>query len=571
MNHQINLVDLDKDALKANLLTYLKNTDIGKQYDLDSDGTAIKMLVDLFSYNTLIWLHYLHLINKESFISTAQRTDSISKLLESTGFTVNNKNSAIALVQFTKTTSGLAQVDRFATCRGIASSNSTSNFYYIDELKTLDSVTSLPFYGGTQLIKELRINVNLDTQEYKIENPNVDIRTVRVSVNSVYWDNFTNDPTKDTNENSQVFFIVKKGKYYYLKFGKDLQSENINGFGKSIIESDVILLSYVVSSGSQGNGGIITSLSSNNTKSLPDVSITSNVASGGYDSPDLNYLKYIGTRYHSYKGLITKSDYEIAITSSGYLPSYTSVENKVAVFDGQNHNNNYGKIYFSVMDLGVDSDQIQSLISILQSKAIFGLVIEYLESQNYTGYLTLSCTRDPFRTTKTTGQLKDDYERAIQNAYGINEFNNSISKSNLILLATETDSGLILKDSNISISFKKTINLNENKTLYFYNPIESITTDLVSSNLSTSSVKFVSTTTTVPELNGFRYINATLSNGTVVKSKVGVYNPTTGFILFYDNVSVTDNFTITITPNTDQITPIKNMAVKYEVSSLTVT
>jgi len=265
MNHQINLVDLDKDALKANLLTYLKNTDIGKQYDLESDGTAIKMLVDLFSYNTLIWLHYLHLVNKESFISTAQRTDSVSKLLEATGFTINNKNSAIALVQFTKTTSGLAQVDRFAVCRGLGTSNSNNNFYYVDELVTLDATTSLPFYGGTQLVKELRINVNLDTQEYKIENPNVDVRTVRVSVNSVYWDNFTNDPTKDTNENSQVFFVVKKGKYYYVKFSKDLQTENINAIGKSIIESDTVLLSYVVSSGAAGNGAILSTLTSNNT------------------------------------------------------------------------------------------------------------------------------------------------------------------------------------------------------------------------------------------------------------------------------------------------------------------
>jgi len=571
MNHQINLVDLDKDALKANLLTYLKNTDIGKQYDLESDGTAIKMLVDLFSYNTLIWLHYLHLVNKESFISTAQRTDSVSKLLEATGFTVNNKNSAIALVQFTKTTSGLAQVDRFAVCRGLGTSNSNNNFYYVDELVTLDATTSLPFYGGTQLVKELRINVNLDTQEYKIENPNIDVRTVRVSVNSVYWDNFTNDPTKDTNENSQVFFVVKKGKYYYVKFGKDLQTENINAIGKSIIESDTVLLSYVVSSGAAGNGVILSTLTSNNTKSVPTVSITSNVSSGGYDSPDLNYLKYVGTRYHSYKGLITKSDYEVAITSSGYLPSYTSVENKVAVFDGQNHNNNYGKIYYSVIDLGVDSDQIQALTTILQSKAIFGLNIEYLESENYIGYLTLSCTRDPLRTTKTSGQLRNDYESAIQTAYGTNEFNNSISKSNLILLATETDPGLIVKDSNISILFKKTININQSKTLYFYNPIESITTDLVSSNLSTSSVKFVSTSTAVPELSGFKYIDATLSNGTVVKSKVGIYNSTTGFILFYDSVDVDDDFTITITPNTDQITPTKNMAVKYEISSISVT
>jgi hypothetical protein len=94
---------------------------------------------------------------------------------------------------------------------------------------------------------------------------------------------------------------------------------------------------------------------------------------------------------------------------------------------------------------------------------------------------------------------------------------------------------------------------------------------LVASSLSASSVKFVSTSTNVPELNGFKYIDAVLSNGTTVKSKVGVFNPTTGFILFYDGVTVSEEFDLTITPNTDQITPIQNMAVSYEISSISVT
>jgi len=571
MNYEINLVDLDKDELKANLITYLKGTDVGKQYDLDTDGTAIKMLVDLFSYNSLIWMHYLHFVNKESFISTAQRSDSASKLLESVGFTVNNTNSALSLVTFTKTNSSLAQVDRFAVVRGRNATNSLQNFYYVDELKTLDFATTLPFYAGTNLVKEAKIQVDLQNQEYKITSENVDVRTIRVSVNSIYWSNFTNNSLQDTDENSQIFFVVKKGKYYYLKFGKDLQTENINAIGKSVTGADSVLLSYVVSSGTEGNGVVIDEFVSNNTKTIPSVLIGSTTSSGGYDSPDLNYLKYIGPRYYGYQGLITKSDYEAAIVASGYLSDYTEIENKIAVFDGQNHNNNYGKIYYSIIGFDVGDDEVEAITTILQNKAIFGLNVEYKASENFVGSLTISCTRDGSKTTKSIGQLRNEYEQAITNAYGTLKFNNAISKSSLITLATEVDPGLVVKDSNISISIAKTININQSKAIYFYNPISSITTDLVTSNLSTSSVKFVSTTTNVPELNGFKYIDAVLSNGTTVKSKIGVFNPTTGFILFYDGTSVSDDFDITITPNTDQITPIQNMAVDYEISSITVT
>jgi hypothetical protein len=571
MNYEINLVDLDKDALKANLITYLKGTDVGKQYDLDTDGTAIKMLVDLFSYNSLIWMHYLHFVNKESFISTAQRSDSVSKLLEAVGFTVNNTNSALSLVTLTKTNSSLAQVDRFAVVRGRNTANSLQNFYYVDELKTLDFATTLPFYAGTNLVQEAKIKVDLQNQEYKIENESVDVRTIRVSVNSVYWTNFTNNPLQDTNENSQVFFVVKKGKYYYLKFGKDLQTENINAIGKSITGADSVLLSYVVSSGVEGNGVVVDEFVSNNTKSVPSVLISSTTSSGGYDTPDLNYLKYVGPRYYGYQGLITKSDYEAAIVASGYLSSYTDVANNIAVFDGQNHNNNYGKIYYSIIGFDVGDDEVEAITTLLQNKAVFGLNVEYKASENFVGSLTISCTRNGSKTTKSVGQLRNEYEQAITDAYGTLKFNNAISKSNLITLATEVDPGLIVKDSNITITVAKTINLNESKAIYFYNPISSITTELVTSSLSTSSVKFVSTSTNVPELNGFKYIDAVSSNGTTVKSKVGVFNPTTGFILFYDGVTVSEEFDLTITPNTDQITPIQNMAVSYEISNISVT
>lgn len=571
MNYEINLVDLDKDSLKQNLITYLKTTEVGKQYDLDTDGTAIKMLVDLFSYNTLIWLHYLHYVNKESFISTAQRTDSLSKLLQTVGFTLNNKNSAFSLVTFAKTNASLAQIDRFAVVRGRNANNSLQNFYYLDDLKTLDNTTTLPFYAGTGLVKQIPIKIDLDNQEYKIENENVDIRTIRVSVNSIFWTNYTNNPLQDTDENSQIFFVIKKGKYYYLKFGKNLQSQDINSIGKSITGSDIVTLSYVISSGTVGNNVKITELVSNGTKTIPVVLISSTLSSGGYDTPDLNYLKYIGPRYYGYNGLITKSDYEAAIASSGYLSSYTDVANKIAVFDGQNHNNNYGKIYYSIIGYDVGDVTIQSITDILQAKAVYGLNVVYKASENFTGNITMACTRDASKTTKTTGQLRNELEDAIENNYGTLKFNNSISKSALITLATEVSPGLVVKDSNISFTFTKAINLTENKTVYFYNSISSITTDLVSSNLSTSSVKFISTTTSVPELNGFKYIDAVLSNGTTVKSKIGVFNSTTGFVLFYDGLTVADEFDMTITPNTDQITPVQNMAVEYAISSITIT
>lgn len=574
MTQPINLVDLDYDTLKANLVTYLKSTDVGQQFDLDSPNTAIDMINGLFTYNTLIWLHYLHILNNESFISSAKNVESVSKLLQITGFTPPTKKSSLALVTFTKTDANLAQIDRFATMRARNSNNNQINFYHVGPRTTIDTSSTFEFYAGTKLIKELTINVDLDNQEYQISDKDVDIRTVLVSVNGTYWTNYTNEPVVGTTEESKIFFLVKKADYYYVKFGKNLQSEDINSIGKSIISTDIVKLSYVVASGQQGNGvafNSITQFSSNNGLSIPAATVTSTTSTGGFDVPDINYLKYLGPRYYGYSSLVTKSDYEAAIAASGYVPDETTIGNQIAVFDGQDYNNFYGKIYYSIIGLGADSSQVTSLTSKLSAKSIVGLAIEYLESDDFTGKLSLAITYDSRKTNKSASQLRSELIVGINNAYGNNQFNHAISKADLITLVTDYDPGLSVTDSNITFVFDKVVDLDVSRNIRFYHAITNFTTTLVSTNLSASQVKFANTTTNVPELNGYKYIAAYLNNGTLVNSKVGVFNPTTGHILFYDTVDPSATFTISITANATSIVPQNNMAVEYKVDTLTVT
>jgi len=574
MTQPINLVDLDYDTLKANLVTYLKSTDVGKQFDLDSPNTAIDMVNGLFTYNTLIWLHYLHILNNESFISSAKNVESVSKLLQITGFTPPTKKSSLALVTFTKTNSNLAQIDRFASMRARNTNNNLINFYYIGPRTTIDTSSTFEFYAGTKLIKENVIDVDLENQEYQIPDKDVDIRTVLISVNGTYWANYTNEPIVGTTEDSEIFFLVKKGDYYYVKFGKNLQSEDINSIGKSIISTDAVTVSYVVASGQQGNGVIFNSISqfsTNNALTIPAATVSSTTSSGGFDAPDINYLKYLGPRYYGYSSLVTKSDYEAAIAASGYVPDETTIGNQIAVFDGQDYNGVYGKIYYSIIGLGASSSQVTSLSTKLSAKSIVGLGIEYLESDDFTGKLTLAITYDSRKTNKTASQLRSELIVGINNSYGNNKFNHNISKSDLITLVTDYDPGLSIADSNISFVFDKVIDLDVSRNIRFYHAISNFTTSLVTTNLSTSQVKFNNTTTNVSELNGYKYIAAYLSNGTLVNSKVGVFNPTTGHILFYDNVDPSSTFTISITANATSIVPQNNMAVEYEVDTLTVT
>lgn len=569
----IDLVNIDWDSLRENLVNYLKTTDFANDYDFDSRGTTVDLLLGLFAYNTTIGLHYLHILNNESFIYSAKNNSSLVKLLQTYGYTTNRYKSATALVTFSKNDSLLAQVDRYAILRAKNDKNTNVNFYYVGPKTTLDLSTTLSFYAGNKLVKEQTVTVDLDNQEVEIPDASVDIRTVVVKVNNDYWINFTNEPVIGTDENSKIFFIVNKGDKIFVKFGKNIQNVETTK-GKSILSTDTVKLSYVVSNGDVGNNVSFNSIAqfiNNATLSVPNVSITSNTSSGGYSSVDNEYLKYIAPRAYGYSSLVTKSDYEYVIANSGLIPEITDIDKRISVFDGQDFNDVGGTVYYSIIDLDVDSEEIDSINQLIQEKQIIGLSTEYLPSEDFTGNITITCSFDTRKSSSNKNVLKDQLISSIEDQYGTKLFFNNLSKSDLISIIVNKDSGLSVSESNIVFSFEKNLDLSTQRTLRFYNQISSITSDLVLTNLSASEVKFNSTSTSVPGLDGFYYLAAYNSSGTLVKNKVGVYNPNTGLIVFYDSVVPDAAFDLIISPSSASIVAINNMAITYSVNSLTIT
>lgn len=569
----IDLVNIDWDSLRENLVNYLKSTDFANDYDFDSRGTTTDLLLGLFSYNTTIALHYLHILNNESFIYSAQNNSSLVKLLQTYGYTANRFKSSTALVTFTKNDSSLSQVDRYATLNSKNDKNTNVNFYYIGPKVTLDLSTTLPFYAGIKLVKEQTVSVDPYKQEFEISE-SVDIRTIVVKVNNDYWINFTNQPVIGTDATSKIFFIVNKGDKIFVKFGKNIQNVETTK-GKSILSTDTVKVSYVVPNGEEGNNVSFDSLSqfrSNGTLTVPtNISITSNTSSGGYSSVDSEYLKYLAPRAYGYSCLVTRSDYQYLISNSGLLPEITNVDQRLSVFDNQGFDDVGGTVYYSIIGLDVDSKEVDSINQLIQEKQIIGLSTEYLPSDDFTCNITVACSFDSRKSTSNKNVLKDELITEIEDSYGTKLFFNNVSKSDIISKVVNKDKGLSVSESNIVFSFEKNLDLSAQRTIRFYNGISSITSDLVLTNLSASEVKFNSTSTTVPGLNGFYYLAAYNSSGTLVKNKVGVFNPNTGLIVFYDSVVTEAAFNLIISPSSVSIVAINNMTITYSVDSFTIT
>ena len=81
-NTPIQLGSLNFEDIKENLKTFLQNSD--NNLDIDFEGSIANTIVDLLSYNTMYYAFYSNMLMNESFMDSAQRTESLISLSDLT-------------------------------------------------------------------------------------------------------------------------------------------------------------------------------------------------------------------------------------------------------------------------------------------------------------------------------------------------------------------------------------------------------------------------------------------------------------------------------------------------------
>ena len=74
-NSNIQMTDLDFNAIKNSLKTYLQSQDVLKDYNFE--GSALSTLLDVLAYNTQYNAFYLNQVANEMFLDTALQRDSV--------------------------------------------------------------------------------------------------------------------------------------------------------------------------------------------------------------------------------------------------------------------------------------------------------------------------------------------------------------------------------------------------------------------------------------------------------------------------------------------------------------
>ena len=95
-NQKLDISELDFDAIKSNLKTFLKNQD--QFLDYDFEGSGMSALLDVLSYNTHYLAMNMNMAVNESFLDTATVRSSVVSHAKTLGYTPSSATAPIAYI-----------------------------------------------------------------------------------------------------------------------------------------------------------------------------------------------------------------------------------------------------------------------------------------------------------------------------------------------------------------------------------------------------------------------------------------------------------------------------------------
>jgi hypothetical protein len=329
--------NLDFDQIKQSIKDYLKsNSDFS---DFDFEGSNMSILIDILAYNTYITAFNSNMVANESFLDSATLRENVVSLARNIGYVPRSRKSAEAVIDFNYPFDGNSTTVTLK--RGlvvVGSVNNTSYVFSIPEDVTVSSpidaggvaganpprtarFSGLTVYQGTLLTKQWVVDGSTD-QRFLIENPFVDIGTLRVTVRksgaSAGLAFSKVDNIIDVKSDSNIFLIQESSnETYELLFGDGI-------FGTKLEVGDTVDISYIITDGKAGNEGRNFAFSGNIVndagssiapRSVVSV-ITSQSARNGADIESVDSVRYFAPRMYSAQNrAVTPRDYEAIVQS----------------------------------------------------------------------------------------------------------------------------------------------------------------------------------------------------------------------------------------------------------------
>lgn len=458
--------DTNFKNIKENLKTFLKNSPDFSDYNFES--SAISVLLDVLAYNTYHQSMYLNFNTNETFLDSAILRSNIVSRAKELNYIPKSAKSSKANITITIVPEDspqeiiIPQYTKFSTTVDNINYTFTNDSEYIVTSGVNGVFTkSMDIYEG-DVLKYTYI-FDGTNYRYKIENPNLDISSLRVfvydsasSTNKVEY-TFYDDITLIDNSSTVYFVEENVDENYEIFFGDGVLGAKLE-IGQKIeiyarfcnpLETDDISVFYPTS-----NVGY--NKAQPNTL-YPAASVTTNEnSSGSQTKEEEESIRFLAPKFYQMQNrLVTEEDYTAFI-----LSNWRNLD-AVSVWGGEKNNPPYyGKTLLSVKPTNGFTIPISQKLDI--SKQILKKSVLSIDPLIVDPVFTFINTNinidyDPRSTSLNVDQLYNNVSTNIKNyekSY-LGNFKKGFSLSKFSTLIDDTDDSIL--NTDITMSLEKRI------------------------------------------------------------------------------------------------------------------
>nr|QMP83613.1 MAG: hypothetical protein [Caudoviricetes sp.] len=486
-NSNMQIVGTDFDQIKNNLINFLKDQNILS--DASYTGSVLSTLLDILAYNTHYNAFYTNMVGNEMFLDTATRRSSVISHAKVLGYNPASSTCSKAIVDIEITGLDLAirsfvmpkytkflseKLDgknyTFVTTREYFLSNETGNFNILGvELKQGTPLTYRILYNSSNNPEtKFRIpepNIDLDTLEVIVQKSGTDFR---VETYSKYDDVLELDP------NSKVYFIQESlDNNYEIYFGNNI-------LGKGLDDGNIVILSYLTTSGDVANGIRNFSLIDGPLASYDNLIVTTIQPSFvGSPKESIDSIKYTAPKTYSAQGrAVTKNDY-IALLRKASGNKYPI--DAVNVWSGEESDPPiFGKVFVAIKpSAGYTLTEAQKRIikeDFIKPISIVTVDPEIVDVDYTFLKVETDVLVDRSRTLLTDSEIRSRISTDIKNyaANTLNSFDSTLIIPNFVASINALDSSIITNQQKIYLQKKilPELNLSRTYTVDFSAPIK---------------------------------------------------------------------------------------------------
>ena len=353
--------NLDFNTLRAQIKDYLRSN--SNFSDFDFEGSNFSILIDTLAYNSYITAYNTNMAVNESFIDSATLRENVVALARNIGYVPRSIKSSVARISFTVDVSSV-NAKQVKLNAGLVALGSVAGGDYIFSIPEDITVTpnssgiasfdNISIFEGNYITKTFVVDSSQTNQRFILPNSNIDTSSIRVDVTEGQGQDAT---TIQYNEYTNIFEVNAKSRLFLVQEVNDEKYQIMFGdnvLGRKPANGAVIKVSYIVTSGINGNGAANFNFSGRLTYLFNgvDVDVTSGISlistiqssENGDSIESVDNVKYLAPRvYASQYRAVTSNDYKSLIP---FL--YPNIDS-VSAYGGEELDPpEFGKVYITV-------------------------------------------------------------------------------------------------------------------------------------------------------------------------------------------------------------------------------